>query len=260
MLGTGSKPERFNREDFNHGWTRIRTDQRCFSSHFAFELFDELTQTKIAKSRRSESVFHPYYYVRESSNNNKILKNPRRDGPRSLLSPTPFPSNLQLENKTALVTGSTKGIGFAIAQALAKEGAKVFVNGRKHDSTLAAAQKIGNGARGIAADVSTAEGCADLVRQLPEVDILVNNAGIFEPKPLISGTEVNLRLKTGHVLEQGPKKVLNPSLFWNRDRKKSQIRLCSGTGTEKSLESVSVLEQGPKKVLNPSLFWNKDQN
>jgi NAD(P)-dependent dehydrogenase (short-subunit alcohol dehydrogenase family) len=91
--------------------------------------------------------------------------------------------NLQFENKTALVTGSTKGIGFAIAQWLATEGANVIVNGRGAESTGAAAQKIGARARGATADVSTAEGCADLVRQAPEVDILINNAGIFEPKP-----------------------------------------------------------------------------
>ena len=91
--------------------------------------------------------------------------------------------NLKLENKTALVTGSTKGIGFAIARLLAAEGANVIVNGRSADSTRAAAEKIGGRARGVAADVSTAAGCADLLRQVPNVDILVNNAGIFEPKP-----------------------------------------------------------------------------
>ena len=91
--------------------------------------------------------------------------------------------NLQLENKTALVTGSTKGIGFAIAHLLAAEGANVIINGRSADSARAAAAKIGPRARGVAADVSTAAGCAELLRQVPSVDILVNNAGIFEPKP-----------------------------------------------------------------------------
>ena len=91
--------------------------------------------------------------------------------------------NLQLDGKTALVTGSTKGIGFAIAKWLAAEGANVIVNGRTGDSARAAAEKIGTGARGIGADVSTAAGCAALVAQAPAVDILVNNAGIFEPKP-----------------------------------------------------------------------------
>lgn len=93
--------------------------------------------------------------------------------------------NLQLENKTALVTGSTKGIGLAIAKALAAEGAKVIVNGRSEASAQAAAAQVGGGARGIAADVSTAEGCAALVAAAGTIDILVNNAGIFEPKPFV---------------------------------------------------------------------------
>jgi NAD(P)-dependent dehydrogenase (short-subunit alcohol dehydrogenase family) len=91
--------------------------------------------------------------------------------------------DLRLEDKTALVTGSTKGIGFAIARALAAEGASVVVNGRSAESAQGAARKIGGKARGVAADVSTAAGCAALLRDVPQVDILVNNAGIFEPKP-----------------------------------------------------------------------------
>ena len=91
--------------------------------------------------------------------------------------------NLQLEGKTALVTGSTKGIGFAIARALAWEGASVIVNGRSAEAADEAAAKIGHQARGIAGDVSSATGCEALVAAAPKVDILVNNAGIFEPKP-----------------------------------------------------------------------------
>lgn len=91
--------------------------------------------------------------------------------------------NLQLENKTALVTGSTKGIGFAIARSLANEGAQVIVNGRSEESTRTAVRNLGGRARGVAADISSAVGCQELVRQVPRVDILVNNAGIFEPKP-----------------------------------------------------------------------------
>ncbi|MEW4453302.1 SDR family oxidoreductase [Bremerella sp. JC817] len=93
--------------------------------------------------------------------------------------------DLQLKNKNALVTGSTKGIGYAIAQVLAQEGANVIVNGRSEESTKKAAEAIGHGARGIAADVGTAEGCAKLIAEAGQVDILVNNAGIFEPKAFV---------------------------------------------------------------------------
>ncbi|MDD1516502.1 MULTISPECIES: SDR family NAD(P)-dependent oxidoreductase [Bradyrhizobium] len=93
--------------------------------------------------------------------------------------------NIDLSGKTALVTGSTAGIGHAIAKGLAASGASVVINGRSQDKVDAAVRKLeGTGAkvRGIAADVSTAAGCKALVAALPEVDILINNAGIFEPK------------------------------------------------------------------------------
>ena len=95
--------------------------------------------------------------------------------------------NLQLNDKTALVTGSTAGIGFAIASALAAEGAKVIVNGRTQarvDAAISQIQKscIDADVRGVAADLGTAEGVAALLAQEKNVDILVNNLGIFEPK------------------------------------------------------------------------------
>src|SRR6202166_4472933 len=94
---------------------------------------------------------------------------------------------IDLSGKTALVTGSTAGIGHAIARGLAEAGATVAVNGRtkaKVDTATAAIDNAVPGAkvRGIAADVSTAAGCETLGAALPEVDILINNAGIFEPK------------------------------------------------------------------------------
>jgi len=96
--------------------------------------------------------------------------------------------NLELENKKALVSGSTAGIGLAIASRLAREGAEVWVNGRSQervDEAIAAIKKEAGDARlhGVAADLGTAKGCAEVVRQLPQVDVLVNNVGIFEPKP-----------------------------------------------------------------------------
>jgi NAD(P)-dependent dehydrogenase (short-subunit alcohol dehydrogenase family) len=94
---------------------------------------------------------------------------------------------IDLSGKTALVTGSTSGIGHATAKGLATAGAAVVVNGRtqgKVDAAVAAIAKAVPGAnlRGVAADVSTAAGCNALVAAQPEVDILINNAGIFEPK------------------------------------------------------------------------------
>lgn len=96
--------------------------------------------------------------------------------------------HIDLSGKTALVTGSTAGIGHAIAKGLAATGANVVINGRgqaKVDAAVAAVSKVAKGGKitGVAADVSTADGCAKLVAAQPDVDILINNTGIFEPKP-----------------------------------------------------------------------------
>jgi NAD(P)-dependent dehydrogenase (short-subunit alcohol dehydrogenase family) len=94
---------------------------------------------------------------------------------------------IDLSGKTALVTGSTTGIGHAIAKGLAAAGATVTVNGRtqaKVDAAIASLTKAVPGAkiRGVAADISTVVGCKTVMMVLMEVDILINNAGIFEPK------------------------------------------------------------------------------
>ena len=96
--------------------------------------------------------------------------------------------DLKLRDRLALVTGSTKGIGHAIATALAVEGARVIVNGRSEQSVSAALAEIHERApeaalQGFPGDLATAAAAAQLVTRFPAVDILVNNLGIFEPKP-----------------------------------------------------------------------------
>ena len=96
--------------------------------------------------------------------------------------------DLKLADKVALVTGSTAGIGFATARALAAEGAHVYVNGRTQkrvDAAVAAIKQHAAATRvdGIVADFSNSAGAEAVIARLPIVDVLVNNVGIFEPKP-----------------------------------------------------------------------------
>jgi NAD(P)-dependent dehydrogenase (short-subunit alcohol dehydrogenase family) len=95
--------------------------------------------------------------------------------------------NLQLDGRRALVSGSTAGIGFAIVETLAREGARVILNGRTQKSVDEALSKLGGAstgdAEGFAGDLSLASAADSLARTFPDVDILVNNLGIFEPKP-----------------------------------------------------------------------------
>ena len=96
--------------------------------------------------------------------------------------------NLKLTDKTALVSGSTKGIGFAIATGLAGEGARVIVNGRSDKAVVEAKNQIDQTVpdariESFASDLSTAAATETLLQRFPRVDILVNNLGIFEPKP-----------------------------------------------------------------------------
>jgi NAD(P)-dependent dehydrogenase (short-subunit alcohol dehydrogenase family) len=95
--------------------------------------------------------------------------------------------DLQLQHKTAVVTGSTAGIGLAIASLLAREGADVVLNGRSGKSVTRAVEGIQSAGatgkvRGVAADLSNAEGVKQFLTEVPETEILVNNLGIFEPK------------------------------------------------------------------------------
>jgi NAD(P)-dependent dehydrogenase (short-subunit alcohol dehydrogenase family) len=98
--------------------------------------------------------------------------------------------NIGLSGRTALVTGSTQGIGRAIATRLAQAGAEVVVNGRTAARVDEAVTRIAADVpdarlRGIAADVADDEGAAGLIAELPDVDVLVNNLGIFGAVPVL---------------------------------------------------------------------------
>ncbi|MGZ9038093.1 MAG: SDR family NAD(P)-dependent oxidoreductase [Burkholderiales bacterium] len=98
--------------------------------------------------------------------------------------------DLEIEGKLALVSGSTYGIGYAIARLLAREGARVVVNGRTRASVDRAVRSLAEhgDVTGVAADLSTAEGAQRLVEgcaRIGTVDILVNNVGFFEVKPFV---------------------------------------------------------------------------
>ncbi|MGA7648686.1 MAG: SDR family NAD(P)-dependent oxidoreductase, partial [Terriglobales bacterium] len=96
--------------------------------------------------------------------------------------------NLELDGKRAFVTGSTAGIGFAIAEALAREGTEVIVNGRTEERVERAISAIRAShpnakVQGLAADLGNVDGVHAAVQRLPDVDILINNLAIFDPKP-----------------------------------------------------------------------------
>jgi len=106
--------------------------------------------------------------------------------------------NLQLDGKKTLVTGSTAGIGFAIARALAREGASVVITGRTQQRVDNATEDIRKEIRdakisGIAVDLATPDGISKCIQVAPAVDVLVNNLGVYEPKPFEQITDGDWR-------------------------------------------------------------------
>src|SRR5580692_10447420 len=98
--------------------------------------------------------------------------------------------NFGLQGKLAVVSGSTAGIGLAIAAALAAEGARVIINGRTEERVSAALEKIRERVpsadlRGVAADLGSASGVETFLKKAPDADVLINNVGIFDPKPFL---------------------------------------------------------------------------
>jgi NAD(P)-dependent dehydrogenase (short-subunit alcohol dehydrogenase family) len=101
--------------------------------------------------------------------------------------------DLQLAGKTALVTAATAGIGLAIAERLAAEGASVTITGRSQQKLDEAGARVGKAGRvqTVLADVASAEGAARVIAAVPEIDILVNNLGIYEAKPFDAITDAD---------------------------------------------------------------------
>ena len=97
--------------------------------------------------------------------------------------------DLGLAGKKAFVSGSTQGIGYAIARALLDEGAEVIINGRDETTVQSAVRALGGAASGIAADLGDRDAVHKLADELGEVDILVNNVGLFEVKPFADLTD-----------------------------------------------------------------------
>ena len=114
--------------------------------------------------------------------------------------------DLGLKGKTAVVTGSTAGIGFGIASALVAEGARVIINGRTQERVAAALEMLRQrhtsaDLRGVAGDLGSAAGVEAFIKQVPETDILVNNLGIFEVKKFTEITDADwLRFYEVNVL------------------------------------------------------------
>ncbi|EOC1328055.1 SDR family NAD(P)-dependent oxidoreductase, partial [Cronobacter dublinensis] len=101
--------------------------------------------------------------------------------------------HIELKNRTAIVTGSTAGIGRAIAEGLARAGASVVINGRSRERVEATLHEMrallpGAALSGVVADISTAPGCAELIAAVPEADILINNAGTAHPNGFFEQT------------------------------------------------------------------------
>jgi len=110
--------------------------------------------------------------------------------------------NLELIGKTALISGSTKGVGFAIASQLAAEGARVIMNGRSDKAVNSALEQVRKAVpkakvEGFAGDLATVTATEDLLKLFPAVDILVNNLGIYEPRPFDAISDEDWR----HIFE-----------------------------------------------------------
>ena len=194
----------------------------------------------------------------------------------------------KLQGKVAIVTGASKGIGFAIAQSLAREGAHVYVNGRTQervDTAMAAIRSQAETDRvdGIVADFSSTAGAEAVISELPAVDVLVNNVGIFEPKPfteipdadwyrffevnVMSGVRLSrhylagmLKKNWGRIIFVSSETGVNvpPDMIAYGTTKAAQIALARGLAetTKATAVTVNCVLPGPTKSEGIEKFLN----
>lgn len=135
--------------------------------------------------------------------------------------------NLDLSGKLALITGSTRGIGLASAKGLASMGAQVIVHGRTTAGTDNAVASVlaevpGARLRSVQGDLATADGCAAVIAQVPQVDILVNNVGVYDPKPFFEITDddwqsmMDVNIMSGVRLTRHYLKAMLDANVWGR--------------------------------------------
>jgi NAD(P)-dependent dehydrogenase (short-subunit alcohol dehydrogenase family) len=147
-----------------------------------------------------------------------------------------------LSGRVALITGSTRGIGRAIAEAYAAEGAVVVVNGRDSERLDLVVREIGGSVRGIAADVATADGCEELIARTldacGQIDILVNNAGRSINAP---ATELSLEDWQANL-------DLNLTAAFLCSRLAARAMLASGSGAIVNIASIAAITTPPQRA------------
>jgi NAD(P)-dependent dehydrogenase (short-subunit alcohol dehydrogenase family) len=171
--------------------------------------------------------------------------------------------DLELKGRRALVTGSTAGIGFAIAQGLAAEGARVAITGRTQKGVEDALRRLraalpGAAVEGIAADCATASGADTVFAAVPDIDILVNNLGIYEVKPFFEIADDDWsRFFETNVLSgvRFPREMIHYGLT-----KTAQLALSRGLAIELAATGVTVNVVLPGPTMTEGVRQFVEQN
>ena len=201
--------------------------------------------------------------------------------------------DLQLTDRIAIVTGSTRGLGFASARALLAEGCNVTICARGEERLMAAAAELtelpdsGNRVLTVRADVSTEEGVADVisrtVARFGGVDILVNNVGVARGTTIVDTTDAEWReafdqtlfpairasrLAVPHMRRRGGGVILMIASIWGRESggrmtynaaKAAEISLAKSLAQQLARDNIRVNSVAPGSILFPGGSWDKRQ-